>query len=291
MNCEYCNKSFGTKSSLIYHQKTAKYCLELRGEKKMDIICEHCEQKFSRKSNLVCHYNSCVKKMINESHKPFYSKIEQYKEQLAYLKEEISELKRLNHELAIKAINKPSYITNNELSDNRTINNSNSNNKMIDNRILNMVPMSSLTPEKILKCLEENFTENHLMKGQKGVAEICVEKMLKDKDQKYLLKCTDPSRKIFIYIDEDGKIQKDVNADKLTKMLYEPVKHVTKNIYNELQTNYFDKQNFKSEEDDENMNNEDEERLSYATDKVIEITSLKSNNLEFVRGLIPPLTC
>ena len=27
-NCEYCDKSFSTKSNLSYHQKTDKYCLD-----------------------------------------------------------------------------------------------------------------------------------------------------------------------------------------------------------------------------------------------------------------------
>jgi hypothetical protein len=29
--CEYCNAGFSVKHSLTYHQKTAKYCLEIRG--------------------------------------------------------------------------------------------------------------------------------------------------------------------------------------------------------------------------------------------------------------------
>jgi hypothetical protein len=278
MECEYCKKVFATRGNLNFHKKTAKYCLNLRETDNEAIKCQYCSLTFTRKSGLQSHLISCKEKDYFQ----YKNQIESLQEIIKSLKEENKELKNQIIDLASKAIEKPN---------NHIINhNNNSNNKMIDNRTLNMVPFT-LTPESIQKTFEEKFTENHLMKGQKGVAEICVEKMLKDKDQKYLLKCTDPSRKIFIYIDEDGKIQKDVNADKLTKMLYEPVKHVTKNIYNELQTNYFDKQNFKSEEDDENMNNEDEERLSYATDKVIEITSLKSNNLEFVRGLIPPLTC
>ena len=33
MNCEFCLQEFSSRSSLNFHQKTAKYCLEKQGKK------------------------------------------------------------------------------------------------------------------------------------------------------------------------------------------------------------------------------------------------------------------
>ena len=39
MDCKYCNNQFIAKTSLIHHQKTAKYCLELQGQKLKLYVC------------------------------------------------------------------------------------------------------------------------------------------------------------------------------------------------------------------------------------------------------------
>ena len=88
-------------------------------------------------------------------------------------------------------------------------------------------------------------------------------------------------------------MQKDVNAQRLTKMISDPVKKVTKKIYEDIQDRYFN--NYNPDEDEEEEKEEeaqevDEEKLNFVTDRVIEITSLKKDNNEFVKNLIPPLT-
>jgi len=300
MNCEYCNKQFSNKGNLNLHQKTAKYCLELRELNKIEnkgyLQCEYCKSNFSRKSTLTQHLKNCKEKdfteltqknkmllkKLQESEKNnavYEEKIENLNQRIADYKSEVKDLMNQLVDLADKAIDKPTY-------DQR--NTTNNNTKTIDNRVLNMVPMD-ITQEHISKILHEKFTENHLMKGQKGVADFCLENnILINPEGKYLMKCTDPSRKMFIYIDEDGKLQKDVNANRLTNMLNEPVKEVTKKIYDNIQDRYFDNQTF--DEIEEEKENPDEEKLNFATTKVIEITNLKRNNSEFIRSIIPPLT-
>ena len=43
--CKYCNKIFSSINALKKHEKTANYCLKLRG-KKSDIKCKYCLKKF-----------------------------------------------------------------------------------------------------------------------------------------------------------------------------------------------------------------------------------------------------
>lgn len=322
--CEFCNKTYKSIYSLKTHQTTAKFCLNTRNTESNDHKCEYCLKIFTTKNSLNIHNQSCKKKIDysyqsilkeekeklidfyelkmkekdKQNEKDKESIINAYKtivtdkdrllkekdEQINKLLEEKNELiyKLQNQvkDLADKAIDKPTY-------DQR--NTTNTSTKTIDNRVLNMVPMD-ITPEGLLKILQEKFTENHLMKGQRGVAEFCLENnILINSEGKFMMKCTDPSRKMFIYIDEDGKLQKDVNANRLTNMLNEPVKEVTKKIYDNIQDRYFDNQTY-DEVEEEEKENTDQDRLNFATTKVIEITNLKRNNSEFVRGIIPPLT-
>ena len=135
-----------------------------------------------------------------------------------------------------------------------------------------MIPLD-LSQENLKKTLEEKFTENHLINGQKGVAQFFVDHYLISEDQKYMFKCTDPSRKMFIYLDDEGKIHKDINALRFTKNISDPVIEVTHNMLNELPDKYPD----------------DNERMDYATVKFMEIANIKNDNNEFIKNLIPPL--
>lgn len=59
MECEFCKKNFKTKSVLITHQKTAKFCLKLQGkESDIEYKCV-CDKVFNRKSHLNNHQKIC----------------------------------------------------------------------------------------------------------------------------------------------------------------------------------------------------------------------------------------
>ena len=67
--CEFCNNEYGTKKSLILHQKTAKFCLKIQKENEnhtnnhnrenIDFKCDYCEDSFSLKHVLERHYETC----------------------------------------------------------------------------------------------------------------------------------------------------------------------------------------------------------------------------------------
>jgi len=298
MECEFCKKKFSSKGVLNNHQKTAKYCLKLREIEVIntqDYSCEFCCSTFSRKHHLENHSKICKHKVYNElehkleENKKLYEKdIEKYKENICKLEDYILKLEEKNEnlqnqikELAQIAIEKP----NNTITNHN--NQSNSNNRMIDNRTVNMVPFN-LTQEKVLDILKDKFEEKHLLRGQEGLADFCVENILITPEKKFLYKCTDASRNHFIFIDEEGTVQKDVNAQQLTNLINEPIKQRTREIYQEISNKYFDTNNYNDDYND-GSNTEDEDRLMYITDKVTEISRLKNNNTKFVKGLIPPL--
>jgi hypothetical protein len=57
--CEFCNSNFHANFSLLYHQRTAKYCLKLQGIDKTKYICSYCNKNLSEKRLLDAHENKC----------------------------------------------------------------------------------------------------------------------------------------------------------------------------------------------------------------------------------------
>jgi len=276
--CEYCNKSFKTKGNLKTHIENARYCLNLRNENLNDSNqCEFCNKKFSSKSRLDLHRSKCRSKDLhyrfqelqnkyNESLRLWEEKLKSKDEQLKKTEEKMNDLQNQIIELLASNIDKPTNITFNN-------NNNNSTNKIIDNRVLNMVPFT-LTQEEIQKTLEEKFTENHLYNGQKGLAQFCVDNILTKEEDKLMMKCTDPSRKIFIYLDRDGRICKDINASRFTNIIYEPAVNVSNKIYNRIP----------------DLHPGELDRQDHSLNKFLEIVNIKRDNNEFVKNLIPDLS-
>jgi hypothetical protein len=86
-------------------------------------------------------------------------------------------------------------------------------NVVVNNNTLN------LSKEHVTKVLEEHFTKDVASGGQKKLAEMVYEKMLKGPDGKSTYVCVDPSRQTFEFINNDGDVERDVKAKKLTKAL------------------------------------------------------------------------
>ena len=69
MKCDFCNKEFKSISSLNYHQRTAKYSIEIQGKDiGEEYKCEYCFKIMSRSDVLQKHINLyCKVKMDNEN--------------------------------------------------------------------------------------------------------------------------------------------------------------------------------------------------------------------------------
>ena len=59
MECQYCKSLFSNKTNLNNHQKTAKYCLDIRNVKVIEYPCKNCGRKFSTESNMNRHFTTC----------------------------------------------------------------------------------------------------------------------------------------------------------------------------------------------------------------------------------------
>jgi hypothetical protein len=91
--CLFCKKSFSAKSSLTLHQKTAKYCLKIRGEQSMGgYSCECCGRTFTNQHRLTSHHNTCKERQEKNS-------IECLQRQIKILTKQLKEEQILNKTL------------------------------------------------------------------------------------------------------------------------------------------------------------------------------------------------
>ena len=223
MECQYCKKTFSSKSSLNNHQKTAKYCIKLQNNTNEILCfnCDFCEKIFTTKQVLFNHLQSCknkdfkdilkekeaqFKNVLKEKEAQFQSllkDIEHYKERLKRQEEQIKELQETLERIANKAIERPTHAT-------------------TTNNLLNITSCIDFNDiDKIKDTIENKLNINHVVDGQKGLARFVKDNLLTDQNGKLSYLCSDPSRHVFRYKDETGEIKKDVEAKKLTSYILE----------------------------------------------------------------------
>jgi len=134
-DCEFCKKSFTSKSNLNLHRKTTKRCLKIQQEQTSKTedptyVCEHCDKEFLLKHHLDAHQKSCKKKKIstheqlkkeNELLKGKYEKqlieiVKQLKKENDALKLRCEKYEKQNDELVNKLADKISSISNNAIT-------------------------------------------------------------------------------------------------------------------------------------------------------------------------------
>ena len=79
IECNICNKFFTTKSSLLYHQRTTKYCLTKQGIYNENFKCQYCDKILSTRDRLNTHSNTCkikYKNIVNDDITIYKNKIE-----------------------------------------------------------------------------------------------------------------------------------------------------------------------------------------------------------------------
>jgi hypothetical protein len=235
MECEFCKKQLNSISSLNYHKKTNKKCLDIQNKKLQDDIfsqCDFCSKTFTIQT-LKKHIKSCKNKKIKEDQEKdiIIELLKRENNDKTYLNEELKkEILSLNNTILKLQTENDIYIKDHELI--QTIAKQPKNNNKI--RIMNNFFDN---PEKIKQLVDEKLTQTHIIDGQKGVAQFAYDALLKDDDGNVNYFCTDPSRNIFKFQNNDGNIEKDIKANKLTNLLLDAgIKNKTSIIAPELWT-------------------------------------------------------
>ena len=213
--CQFCKTEFTNLYNMNNHQKKAKYCLLIQGKaniekKKVDFKCEYCNKNISSKYNLEKHFKICTHKKEKDENmqelKEKEKKIQEQENLFIKLKSRIEQLEEqnLNYKEQVKDLQ-------NKL-DRPTINNT----------TLNIVSHMDFNDiDKIKNTIENRLNINHVVDGQKGLANFVKDNLLTDDSGNLLYVCTDPSRHIFKYKDSSGEVKKDVEAKKLTSYILE----------------------------------------------------------------------
>lgn len=257
--CEFCNKTFSTKTNLNVHKETTKSCLKLQGKINDSFKCNICEQVFTTNTNLKQHMKTkCIKEIESRKETDLILSLQKENEKLKESKDKVNEQiisdlrkeieylksqnEKLQQALSQIAVNSKGNTTNIINSNNTTTNSNNSPHLNLNNI------------EDISNFLEKNLNKDVVKGGQKALAKLLSEKYL-TKDGVKLYKCTDASRQNFEYIDEKGEVERDIKANKLKKALIEGgVKDKAKTIGKQIWK--------KDQEDEEDYNDEDIENVN-----------------------------
>jgi hypothetical protein len=164
-----------------------------------------------------CKYNNDQNKLLLQENIKLETQLQERDSTIVELRQQLKEKDETIASLASKAIEQP-----------KTVNNSK------NNVYINMRPISELTPEYIQKRVQADFTRQHFIQGQKGVAQFAYEKILTDHEGNLYACVTDPSRHVYRLKGKDGETIRDIQAKKITTMIAEPVTEKAGMIFNEI---------------------------------------------------------
>jgi hypothetical protein len=206
ISCEFCDKSFNSKIQLNTHINSSKICKiiqKLKENHKEEI--NQVKENHKEEINQVKENHKEEINQVKENHK---EEINQLKEKNFHLHEQIIKLETLN-EIYKKNYDKPN-----------TVNNTNSNNINSNNKYLFVNNFALIDDiDKIKDIIDNKLSDVHVINGQKGIAKFALESIITDESGNLDYICSDPSRNVFKYKNNEGIIEKDLKALKLTNAL------------------------------------------------------------------------
>jgi hypothetical protein len=235
MECVYCKKTFQTKQSLTYHQRTVKSCLKIQNEQGVTaptlFKCSYCNKNITSKNNLDYHLNICKMKLKQitidvqhniESH--LRTQKEEYEYELTLKDNKIKELeerlKKTEEKINLGTTNK----TNNKTK-NKTVNDHSTNNT--NNITNNYTIYEVMTPERVEEYFKKHYNMDTLLGGQKALARLVADGFLIEKDTYH---CADRSRQKFTLVDNEGKSVEDPDCRRVIQLTASGMPHI-KDVY------------------------------------------------------------
>lgn len=240
--CDFCSKEFSTKTNLNTHQKTAKYCLQKQGLVLNNLKCDYCDKSFSKQRInehlLLCkkqkdRYTEDIMKQYEDCKLKLLERDAQIIEKERQIKELKEMLEKANNTIA-EIAKQPKINTTNttNIKGNQTIKNILSDYKTYDEQT---------DYDRIISVAKDTDMEKYFWRGQKGLAQFCVEHIAKTHDGKMIICCTDPSRGRFKHVNEKNELCEDIDARTFTSKISEPIKEVVEEVHNNIQKGIEDK--------------------------------------------------
>jgi len=262
LQCQYCLFNFKNETTFKGHLMSSKRCLKLRGVKiETKYVCAGCNNIFMNKVNLHVHEDSCKEYILIKTKEKYDAIIEEISSQNAEIKinydkqletqQQQLELQQRQHEskligiqttfektirdlqtqndklidslrqLASQAIDKPSTTTN-------------VTNNTVKNHFSEKYFLDTISLDDVKRKCQNYLTEEVFLQGQRGIAKLCTDHIIKTRDNKALMICTDVSRKKFKYMDDQGNLKEDHEARAFTEKVSKPIKDVSKIVYENI---------------------------------------------------------
>lgn len=229
--CEFCNSVLKDEHILKMHQKTVKKCLIAQGkleEITKEYICICGGKKISRKK-LQEHQQTCIKYLLSQKDLEYNNILKEKDIEISFLNAKIVnlEIENENKQKKIKEYEDKIFEIAKQPKNIKQTNNTNKTSKKLKPFNRNF--------EQILEIyIENNLTQEHVMQGQKGAAEIVIECLNTLDDSDYVI--SDLNRCIFKYVNSDGIETKDIKAKKLAKLCKSQLLKKYENILNEYES-------------------------------------------------------
>jgi hypothetical protein len=312
-NCSYCNHAFSTKTSLISHQKTAKYCLKIQASEGIDIkflfTCDFCSKILSQQIDLDRHQLKCSSKKEADNNNKHELIIKELENKLS-LKDKLIKKIRIENTQKLLEKDKIIEIQKKDLQEHKSVikelqeeykKQMEMQNKDLQDRMQSMAEKAIAKPSSFNQIINnllpittehlndqvQYLTIDHVKNGAIGYAKYALEHPLKDR-----LVCTDTSRKKGKYKDSDGNIVSDPEMSSITKKLFLAIKDRN----SELITEYANDLKVKLDSfgsDNNEMTNEETVEINGITDDLIDLVtsvfSQKRQSNEISDGLKPEL--
>lgn len=226
MECQYCQKKFKFNSTLLNHQRTAKYCIEKQGKDNNNFKCEFCEKILTTNNRLLTHLQICKKKSnidyVKEKDEYYQKRLNEKDEKLKEVYDLIIQLKERDkqkdkHIKELKDSLEKATKTIEEIAKQPKTTNNSDNRVQTQNYITNTFDINDIS--KISNVLENHLTPDVLIRGQEGLADMLKSHLLQTEKGDPIYECTDVARQKFEFRNSDGNIETDPKATKLIRNL------------------------------------------------------------------------
>ena len=312
--CNYCNTTFLSKSSLISHQKRARYCLDIQKQLNPDLpieqlLCKYCDKNFSRKSDKDRHEFVCInnnellynklkdckeeyENKLKEKDREYENKLKEKDREMVKLKEEYeNKLKEKDKE--INSIRLENEISKREIY--RELHESSKNcvekmatqpKNVSNNNILNNIPTLNINQEHLSQAADNGFTKELFLQGQAGVAKFLLEYIKESNNGVIPIVVSDKSREILKYKDKNQEIVTDTKGNKLTQLAFDAVKMLNQKHYDSFYSSSSSCSNNSDEEQEDEDDEESDIKQELADKCFISIKKLPKDNTVFRKKII-----
>lgn len=302
-NCNFCNKTFKSKSSLNYHKKTAKNCIQSRGlDDQLNIQtfkCDYCNKECTTRFNLNLHLASCKEFLIYKKNEDLILKVKEMENQLNIkdniIKEIKDEMKNLqekftemaNHAIE-KSIDKTTYSNENEYTQNNQINNKNQDTYNTVN--YHNLPAVDLSDENLQKTFEK-LTDKDVCEGQNGLAAFIDQNLFRDSKNRPIGYCTDKARQMMLYKGANNQIIRDPKAYKIVCRIAPFAEKAALRVKDEfVEKHYKNKPNPpKIEEKETSEESEEEKEFDFYSNRKVYLPNNFKNS--FLRKKLCKMVC